>query len=334
MVPRPGGVGLGADVVASGAFEAWKPLAEGVIRENDEKRPELSSEPWRDPLHQVVDLGRGEVCWKNANGFNEVINLQSTISGVGGRGDLEQGPGSEADHLNLAAWVRLTVAFSEHLEDLDPDLRLGGHSIPDGVLLELLWPLIFTPKEEGAKLRPDGAGVGNGGHANVVGNGSVLVALSGVVDHNDVHLLAHQGHQNGLNMLLGKLLPLLANDLGWNAGRSLNHEAVLVSLILAKICHLRVNGDLVLNHTVEATVVLLYGEDAVFQQAAGLNLPKDDFLRRERKAGQGILGAIEQMEKELESGKSGEVNSVGLIVWNGVARQQHQVNGLGVSHHR
>ena len=101
--------------------------------------------------------------WQTPNRLDEVVRPDPPISGLLGWNNLEKGTGIEPDHLNLRSWVSVPVTLSKKLQDLNPDLRSRGDSVPDRDGLERLWPLRpFPSQEERAKLRPDGARLTDG----------------------------------------------------------------------------------------------------------------------------------------------------------------------------
>ena len=84
-----------------------------------------------DALQQVLDLGTCETGWKFLKGFDEVVGLDTLVSIVRGRGDLEQWTGLKADNLGLRARVRFRVTTSQELQDVDATKRGRSDTIPD-----------------------------------------------------------------------------------------------------------------------------------------------------------------------------------------------------------
>ena len=82
------------------------------------------------------------------------------------------------DNLNAGTWVRVLVPLGHELEGADSDLGLGSDQVLDVEVTNLFRPLITTSKKVGTEALPDGSGVLNGWHLDVVSDGSPLVAIS------------------------------------------------------------------------------------------------------------------------------------------------------------
>ena len=68
-------------------------------------------------------------------------------------------------------------------------------------------------------------------------------------------------------------MPRLSNDPFWNPSSPLNDKAVLEALVLERVGQLGVDGNLVINDTIQATVVLFQSNDSILEYPVRLHVP-------------------------------------------------------------
>ena len=242
-----------------------------VIRQDDKDGPDLPLQPRVDPPDDACNLGCGKVDREGCNRFHIVVALDSSIGSTLSWCDLDQGPWIIADDLNLRARIRVPVALGDELENADPDLGLRGNAIFDRERLQGLGSLVTTTtKKERSELGTNSLGIGNELHLDVVSDNCVRLTCSRILNEQNPHLLAHQQPDHVLSIANSLVLPGLAGDIVRNPGCALEHEAVLETLILEEVRHLRVDGNLVVDNAIETAMILFEGNDPILKHSGGL----------------------------------------------------------------
>ena len=88
-----------------GALAAPTEALDHIIGDDVEEGTQLPVELGADGSDDLAQLILGEVDWQGANGLNEVVGLDSAVSGVAGGGQLEERSRFIFDDLKTGAWV-------------------------------------------------------------------------------------------------------------------------------------------------------------------------------------------------------------------------------------